>query len=188
MRRLIVLAVFAATLLLASPVSAASGLHVAPTVDADAAGCHGLDVWNGSQKLKTIPADDGFGPSPSCGYNSWSGVLPNGNLVFDWNGSSGANLFGSDGTRVGTQGLGGAGSDPRCSGRISFQIVGQAAYWWYDCEMSVRLHATMGTNHTTFLLPGENPGFHQASVFVRTGPRIVYYAADGQFGYELSRE
>lgn len=202
MRRLIVLAVFAATLLVASPASASAGLHVAPTADADPAGCHGLDVWNGDQIIDTLPPDDGeiFSSNDDvyCAFNGWSFVLPNGLLIFDWNmdridmygHTSDTVIWGTDGSQGVMRKL--SELTARGCGFTNIEVVDQTAFISGSCYGSSFITATRGTRQSTFGLPGGRPGTYtenglhrQHAFYARTGKLIVYSADTRNQGREL---
>lgn len=206
MRRLIVVAVLAAALLNAAPAAASPDLYVAPTHTADAAGCHGLDVWNGDQIVKTLPADDGQG-SGVCGFNDWSAALHNGRLVFDWvisapdfNGvwNDYVATWGSDGTVAGTMSLKMGSTD--CA--PVFTLVDRTVFMATRCPLPwpyARPHipvfpygpsllATRGNPASTFLVPGLDPasdGHGDWPRFVTVGNLIVYVAGGHHKGREL---
>lgn len=200
MRRLLGLVALFAALLAPSPAAAASGLHVAPTETADAAGCHGLDVWNGDQIVNTIPPDDG--DNGSCAINLQSSVLPNGRLIFDWRMSRLSmyasygltDIYSSDGSHAGLRKLLEFGS--KGCGVQGFAVVDQTAYISSDCGTALGfITATRGTKQSTFVLPGAYPGTYfgsgtqlQPNLYARTGKLIVYNACACSNSHNLGRE
>jgi ELWxxDGT repeat protein len=185
-QRLIGLAVLAAALLNVTPAQANAGLHVAPTAQADSAGCHGLDVWNGDVIINTIPPVDGIGAGAGCAVNTWSTLLPGGRLIFDWNMTEtgvspnpDADVYGSDGTPGGLRKIA-TYDESRCSTPNAPKVVVGTAYLRRNCAAWDYVAATRGTKTSTFQLPGWNLG-----PLVRTGNRVVYSALGPKLGREL---
>jgi ELWxxDGT repeat protein len=184
MRQLVVAIALCSALLGApSGTLASSDLYVKPTATADAAGCHGLDVWNGSLIINTIPPDDGTDTSfPECAYNGWSVSLPSGRLIFDWvafgdNSAAQSDVRSSDGNSGGLRLLGTFGG-LRCSVPQKPVVVGQTAYLKAGCLGGDTYTATNGLRSTTFGLPGGNVG-----PLTPVGNRVVY-AALAKWGRE----